>query len=391
MMHGNPGKQEIIIVTKYFAPVNVVDSNSVYDLCRKLLEIDLNLKIHVVTTSINYKSNVKLRDFDALTLGKLSIYRVNHIAILTKYSFFRILADISTGFLLALKARKLSKNTIISLSNPPLINTWCALLLRKKKYIYWSFDIFPEALFASNLIGANSLLGKCIRWCTYVQAPKAIIAMGPKQFEYLNSCYAKNSIEKVILPCGIHDFLPSDQIPEWFLNDRIIVGYIGNLGKAHSKDFLLNVIKEISVNDKYLLIISIYGDSSKEVINTIHENNQLGNIKIVQFVNQSELVYIDIHLVSLLENWTNISVPSKAVSAVCSNSALWFNGSRESDTFNLFEKCSYYSNSDQESVSEVLKSITKDDISRKRFAAIKIAKKLQIIEQESINKLYSLF
>ena len=390
MMRGGQGNKELVIITKYFAPVNVVDSNSVYDLCQKLLLIDSSLKIHIVTTAINYKSNVKLRDFDNSIISKLSIHRVELTAIFGQFGFLRVLNDAVTGILLTLKARRLKVNTIISLSNPPLVNTWCSLLLWKRKYVYWSFDLFPEALFASNLVNPRGLIGRCLSWLTYSKAPKAIISLGPKQYQYLISCYSNRNIEEIILPCGIHDCAPSNSIPEWFTAEKIVLGYIGNLGKAHSKEFLINVIKEISKRSELLLILSIYGDSTKEILTTINENNFFANIKVVDFVRQNELVYIDVHLVSLLDNWTHVSVPSKAVSAVSSKSALWFNGSVECDTFNLFQNCSYHSKADSKSVSEVLNSISRLDLIVKKQSAKKISEELFTFERQSVEQILRL-
>lgn len=390
MKHGSRGNRELIIITKYFAPINVVDANSVYDLCQKLLLLDSSLRIHIVTTYSNYKSNVKLKNFDESILNKLVIHRLENISIFRFCRFPRVIDDILMGLRLVLKARKLKVDTVISLTNPPLVNTWCTLLLKKRKYLYWSFDLFPEALFANNLLNPSGLVGRCLKWLTYSNSPKGIIALGPKQFNYLISCYTNKNIEKIILPCGIHDCIPSNHIPEWFSKGKIILGYIGNLGKAHSRDFLLNIIKEISTKKDFLLIVSVYGDSTNEILKTISQNNPISNIRVVDSVHQHELIYIDVHLVSLLDKWNHISVPSKAVSAICSNSALWFNGSRECDTFSLFQDCAYHSEADPKSISDVLNSISGPDLNVKKQIARKISGELNTLELKSIEQILRL-
>lgn len=389
-MPGNRGSRELVIITKYFAPINVVDANSVYDLCQKLLLHDSSLRIHIVTTNSNYKSNVKLKSFDDSILKKLFIHRIDNILFLKLCRFPRVIGDILLGVGLVLKARKLKINTVISLTNPPLVNTWCSLLLKKRKYIYWSFDLFPEALFANNLLNPHRLVGRCLNWLTYSNSPNGIVALGYKQFDYLISCYSNKNIEKIILPCGIHDCALSNTIPEWYSEDKIILGYVGNLGKAHSKDFLLNIIKEISQKKDFLLIVSVYGDSTNEILNTISQNNPISNIRVVNSVLQSELVYIDVHLVSLLDTWNHVSVPSKAVSAICSNSALWFNGSRECDTYSMFVDCIYHSEADLEAVSDVLNSISRLDLNVKKQSAKRIFEELKSLEQKSVQQILSL-
>lgn len=390
MKLGDRDSRNLIIITKYFAPANVVDANSVYDLCEKLLYLDKQLNIHIVTTSFNYKSNIKLRNFDNSIIEKLNIIRIKQFYNLKYSGILRVFNDIYTGFFLVFRARRLKVNTIISLSNPPLINLWCSLLLWNRRYVYWSFDLYPEALFADKIISRNGFLGSCINWLTYLNSPNSIIALGPKQFEYLISCYSDMNINRVILPCGIHKCSPSEKIPEWYSDKRIILGYIGNLGKAHSKEFLINIIKVIPKYSRITLVVSIYGESSKEIISIINNSNFGENIKIIDSVNQNELGFIDIHLVSLLDNWTNVSVPSKAVSAICSKSALWFNGSKDSDTYNLFQKCIYYSGSDMDSVIDVLNKISQKDLQTKKIEAGVLAEQLHNLETNSIKQIYNL-
>jgi len=387
MKLGSRDSRNLIIITKYFVPVNVVDSNSVYDLCDKLLRHDENLNIHIVTTALKYKSNIKLRDFDNSLLEKLNIQKIEPFFFFNHSGLFRVINDLIAGLRLVLHAKKLKIQTVISLSNPPLINTWCSLLLRKNNYVYWSFDLYPEALYADGILRKNSFFGRFLTILTYFNSPSAIIALGSKQFEYLVSCYSNKNIGKLILPCGIHDNVVSKSIPEWRSTEKIILGYIGNIGKAHSKDFLINVIKTIKNFTEFKLVVSVYGEYSQEVILLIKKLEFGSNVQIIDHVNQNQLGYIDIHLVSLLDHWTNISVPSKAVSAVCSKSALWFNGSKECDTFNFFEKCSYFSESNEDSISYVLSNITVVDLLSKKVAANIIADELFELEDNTIRQI----
>lgn len=366
----------------------MVDSNSVYDLCEKLIKINSKLNLHIVTTESKYKTDISLRAFDSTFLKTLNIHKIK--SYYSGKGIFRIINDVFTSFRLVFYAKSLNIQTIISLSNPPLINTICGLLLRKRNYIYWSFDLFPEALFANNLLNERSLIGRILLKLTYYYPPYAIIGLGPKQFEYLQSKYGSKEIIKIIMPCGIHQFAKSDIVPKWYCKNKVTLGYIGNLGKAHSKDFLINVISVIDDFKSLKLLISIYGEYSDEVLLFLKENGKPNNVEIIEPVSQNQLGFIDIHLVSLLDNWTNISVPSKAVSAVCSNSTLWYNGSPFSDTFNFFGNCSYFSDSDLVSVKEVLFSITEVDVNEKKINAEQIAQEMRDAEQNSIIQIINL-
>jgi hypothetical protein len=391
-----PGKtnKKIIIISKFFAPVNVVDSNSVYDLAIKLISQSPNLEINIVTTDLSYKSDVRLRSFDSLLLSKFKIHRLNPIRLNIKGSFGSIVNDLIAGFYLVYYSRKLNIKTIISLSNPPLIAMWCNILLYNRNFIYWSFDLFPDALISSGVLTSESFLSRILNYLNYKRPPFGIIALGPKQFEYLNYRYARgnfqNKINRIIYPCGIHQEIKTDSKPDWFEKDKIIVGYVGNIGKAHSKEFLINVISQINNYSNIKLVLSIYGEHASSILQLIDKFNDRSNIEIIPPVSQNELSYIQIHLVSLLHEWTNISVPSKAVSAICSGSILWFSGSTESDTFHFFNGCSYYSKDNFESIKEVLDSISIYDFDVKMANSALIKENLFELEAQSVNEIIEL-
>jgi len=390
-MLGSIETKKIIIITKYFVPHNVVDSNAVYDLILDLLSIDNSLQINVVTTGNKYKSDVSLRNFDTEILRKISIHKIKQI----RFPFLksiRPLNDFIDGFLLTKYAKKLKINTVISLSNPPLISMWSSIVLKKRNFIYWSFDLYPEALVSSRLIKKNSLIYKLIHYITYLNKPHAIISMGPKQFEYLNHKYSKANITEreiieINLPCGIHNQEISEEVPKWRSDDRIIIGYIGNLGKAHSKEFLINIITNIANYENLKLVLSLYGEHANEIFDIIKSSDKANNIELIPSVHQNQLAYIDVHIFSLLNEWTNVSVPSKAVSAICSNSVLWYSGSKDSDSYNYFKDCLFYSQGDNNSVCETLMQITKSNLLCKKKSSELISQNLQNLKESSIKKI----
>jgi hypothetical protein len=394
MRLGKTNKKKIVIISKFFAPVNSVDSNSVYDLVIRLLNQDPNLEINIVTTDISYKSDVKLRSFDSLILNKLKIHRLNPIRLNIKGSLGKIVSDLIAGFYLVYYSKKLNIKTIVSLSNPPFIAMWCNFLLFNRNFIYWSFDLFPDALISSGVLKNKSLLSRLLNYLTYKRPPFGIIALGPKQFDYLSYKYLKGNfqhkINRIIYPCGIHQVIKTDSKPAWFEDNKIIVGYVGNIGKAHSKNFLINIINQINNYGNIKLVLSIYGEHASSILELIDKMKDKSNLEIIPPVSQNELSYIQIHLVSLLQEWTNISVPSKAVSAICSESVLWFSGSKESDTYHFFNDCAYYSKDNVESIKEVLDSISIYDFNIKKANSVSIKKNLFNMESQSINKIIEL-
>lgn len=374
-------KKYITIITKYFLPNVNVDSDSVYDMVKGLLDQNKDLQITIVTSDLTYKGDLALnKKYDQSILKNVIVRKVKPV-----FPNSKMTSDFILGYQLVLLAKKIGYRTIISLSNPPLITLWHSLLLKKFNFYYWTFDIFPQALVADKLIKSSSILYKFLNRLTYINAPRGIISLGKCQFDYLSKLYGKVS-KQILLPCGIHEE-HSDEIPNWCENEKIIIGYLGNIGRAHSPLFLENVLKSIANVKNIKLIISIYGFHSNRIKKFINSLNAQ-NVLFVPSVAKGQLRFIDIHLVSLLPEWANISVPSKAVSAVCSGSSLWYCGPHEVDTFGLFEECSFISTDDVESVENTLKSINYESISIKKKEAEMIKKHLKQLEKKAYEDVF---
>ena len=375
----------IAIVSRYFLPNTSVDSVSVYNMSRSLLSLTQDVEIHIVTTVGTYKSKTDFQDIDNNIFEKLNIHKVTPIAT-SKNIILNFFFGIIDGIRLAHKVSRLNADKIIYLTNPPLITMFFHLFFKLQKLYYWSFDIYPDAFVADGLMTSENIFYRFLNFLTYKKHPANIVALGESQFEYLTQKFGTNRINKIILPCGIHQNLELAKIPDWHTNEKIILGYIGNIGRAHHVDFVLNIMNAISQDEKFQLVLSIYGHHSEKILDYAAKLKS-NNIKIIDPLLQNQLKYIDIHLVSLNETWTNISVPSKAVSAICSGRPLWFCGSPFSDTYQMFKNCCFYSDSTLESIKVVLNALNKTEINIRSKKAQEEAHRLVKVEIEAYQKI----
>jgi transposase len=257
--------KSVVIVTKYYYPDTSIDAISVLQMVKELRVRDKDLNIHIVTTDNIYKSEEKMN----IGNQNENIHRIKSFYN-GKNSFTLFLSSILDGYRLIYRARKLSIINIISLTNPPLITLWCSILLRKFKWYYWAFDIYPNALIASKILSKHNLLYKVANYYSYKNAPFAIIGLGMKQYGFLKKQFQKDIIH-TILPCGLlksEDDLNSYYMPEWFDKDKIIIGYIGNIGRGHSIDFVkdaINCMEVEGISKRYKLVLSVYGNHKEEI------------------------------------------------------------------------------------------------------------------------------
>ena len=163
-----------------------------------------------------------------------------------------------------------------------------------------------------------------------------------------------------------------------------MLAYCGNLGEAHSQDFLIEVIKNINPQ-KHKLILAVYGSKSKVINEFI--GDKIEGVELVEFV---ELSFIYIHLVSLLSKWINVSVPSKAMSAICSGGAFIFFGEEDCDTWFLLKESGWLikeSGNLESQVSNLFSSqITPKIIKEKKNNTVTLSKKLRELKIESLNR-----
>jgi hypothetical protein len=197
------------------------------------------------------------------------------------------------------------------------------------------------------------------------------------QIDYLRNKY-KRQVDFFLLPCGIFNSPKEnvEEIPEWALGDgKVLLGYCGNLGEAHSLEFLYAVVDNLDAN-KFKLVLSLYGSKAGKLERYIQNKE---GIELAPFVRRDHLKYIDIHLASLSKEWVNICVPSKTVSSVCAGSAFLYYGVEYSDNWELLRDAGWRISVDEdvnESVKRFFDNFRYEELAYRKVEAQNITKKL---------------
>ncbi len=363
----------IVIINRNYPPRTGVTGESACVLARWLTE-KLNCQISIVTVRSNYAGGG----------SKLEpVGQIHEIASWYdgKNKLLRLGSTFIECFLLVWKARRLRADSTIVMTDPSFLSAWASVLLgKKRRWGLWSMDLFPEAFVAGKLVTDRNLFFRFLSWLVYRTPPKFLIALGELQAKYLSDSYGCE-IPTAILPCGVFDGASVGAIPDWKTDssERIVIGYCGNLGEAHSVEFLHSVIRNLDP-EKFQLVLKVYGAKSEMFLEQLGECPD--GVSLIGSVSRSQLGFIDIHLVSLLGQWANVCVPSKAISAVCSGSSFLFYGIEQCDNWQMLQNAGWLvpetDNIDKmdEIVDEILQSITHDLLNKKREAARAIARTL---------------
>jgi hypothetical protein len=369
------------IVNRDYPPYKGITGESAAELAKYLLNAGIGVNVIHVDSSF-------LGGNEAVPEG--NIFKIN-----TLYNgenrILRLLANLLSGYSLIRKSKKIPCDVTIVMTDPSLLNMWASLFLKKRRWLLWAMDLYPEAFSAWGLISEKSLLYKLFYKLTIRNAPQAILSLGPLQINFLRKRYNNQLIRFFQIPCGIFNaqVYASSDIPQWAADrTKICLGYVGNLGAPHSLDFLYAVIDRLDTK-KFKLVLSVYGYGTKIQSLRQYANGKEG-VEMIPPVKREHLKYIDIHLASLLPQCTHISVPSKTVSSVCAGCAFLYNGKAESDNWYLLKDAGWLIPADSnvgEGVKDFFQDFNLKNPENKKNAAHIISSKLNADKAETFGEI----
>lgn len=309
-----------------------------------------------------------------------------------KNKLLRLFSNIYESVRLLRLSKRLNPDVTICMTEPPLLSVCAAVMLpRKHPWILWSMDLYPEALAASHLVSTKNPVYRVLDRIVRTRSPHHVIGLGAYQIAFLAQKF-DDRVGFTSLPCGIYadDFERDPQrAPEWSkVDSRLILGYCGNIGEAHSVEFLASVVDNLDAA-QHRLILAVYGSRARAVLD--YAVGKPG-VEIVDFVRRDELKYIDIHLASLKAEWINVCVPSKTVSSVCSGSAFLYHGEPESDNWGLLKDAGWILTKDGGDLGDRIRKWldeSPDSLQTRRKAARRLANQLIEMKRSAMASILS--
>lgn len=380
---------KITIANKHCIPTNAITGRSAAEL---ILELSATTeRIFVVSVNSEYKGGVsglqypielkhKLCD-KKISAGSASNRKLDRL-------FYSLIENLKIARLVASE----TEGVIISMTDPPMLPYLMQAVARwrRRKWIYWSMDLYPQAFFAYFGWQQFGVIFKWVERFLFRLKPDAIIALGPKQASYLKETYRLNC-PIFIIPCGIINNYSFDKnfysIPDWRKDARDeVFGYIGNLGEGHDHLMVLKIIRALN-REKKNVLLSVYGSKAKQLLDLV---KNLSYVKCVDRVLENELQYIDVHIVTLRKMWTHICLPSKAISAVCSGSACIIAASKDGDLYFLLNEAAWWVDPDcstDSDIDEMVNRISTEKILEKKRNSKIIRDRLVAIKNDGYSKL----
>jgi glycosyltransferase involved in cell wall biosynthesis len=209
------------------------------------------------------------------------------------------------------------ETTIVALTDPPLISVVAALaaMLRRATLVNWTQDLFPEVAEALGM-RALRVLRPARDWS--LRRARVNVALGDSMAARLPN------------PVVIHNWADAALHPTDRAHDRFVVGYSGNLGRAHDAQTMLAAMRALRDDDSIELMITGGGAQ----LDTIRAE-RLPNVHFAEYAPRERLSESlsasDAHLVTLLPSLEGLIVPSKFYGVLAVARPVLFVGSSDGE------------------------------------------------------------
>lgn len=243
-------------------------------------------------------------------------------------------------------------DVVVAKTDPPMISVLAAPIakLRGAIFVNWLQDVFPEVAKAVEVGGALT------RW-TYrplqslrnasLRAADMNIVIGDRMAELVRSLGVDPSRLRIIpnwTNCA--DIRPIDQgsndlRSKWDLGSAFVVGYSGNLGRAHEIDTILAAAASIeqkrgrSEEASPIVWLFVGGGALLEPLKREAQARKLTSLQFQKYQPREKLAealsVADVHLVSLKAELEGLIVPSKFYGVAAAGRPTIFIGARDGE------------------------------------------------------------
>jgi colanic acid biosynthesis glycosyl transferase WcaI len=330
----------VFFLNRFFPPDHSATSQLVGDVATYL--VTCGYDVHVVTSQQLYdQPQARLPAQD--TLKGVHVHRVAT----TQFGRSNLLGravDYVSFYVSAWRTLRTAAqpgDILVAMTDPPLISivTMAVANRRGAHLVNWLQDIYPEIAVE---LGVPFLKGPVFSLIANLRdrslkAAAANVVVGNRMADRVTARgIAADRIHVIANWCeddNIHPVSPSKNPlrREWKLEDKFVVGYSGNLGRAHEFDTVLAAADRLKSNPEIIFLCIGGGHLMKRLAECVRERN-LGNFRFMDYQDQStlglSLCVPDVHWISLLPQVEGLIVPSKIygiaaagrpVIAICDN------------------------------------------------------------------------
>jgi colanic acid biosynthesis glycosyl transferase WcaI len=313
----------VIFVNRYFAPDLSATSQMLTDLAQRLLA--LGRPIHVVCSRQLYdEPRARLPDFEII--GGVQVHRVWTARFGRGWLPGRALDYLSFYFTATLRLLMLLQrgDLVIVMTDPPMMSVPGAVAARLSgaRRINWLQDVFPEVAVRLGALRAPRWLRSWLQSISNASLGKADcnVVIGARMAGFLRAQGVP--VQRI---CIIENWADGRQIKPQAtehsalrhssgLAGRFVVGYSGNLGRAHEYEGMIGAAEALRDDPQVAFLVTGGGKGMEELRLAARERG-LASFTFAAYMPRAALsdalAAADVHLISLLPELEGLIVPSK--------------------------------------------------------------------------------
>lgn len=334
---------KIVFINRYFSPDYSATSQILTDLSKYLADEDNEIVV-ITSRQLYDDSTAELSRVEFV--GKVRVLRVSSTRFGRSRLFGRILDYLSFYFSSAwILARIVTRDCIVvAKTDPPLVSVVAMAVSSVKgaKLVNWLQDLFPEVAVVLGVKAARGPVGVVVRWLRdlSLRYARANVVLGKRMAEMVAGRgvapaairvipnWADDGAVVPIADCDNH------LLAEWDLSGKFVVGYSGNLGRAHEFDTILGAAEQLKANHEVVFLF-IGGGAQLAPVKAAVADRKLQNVIFKAYQPREMLAYslgvADLHFVALQPSLEGLIVPSKFYGIAAAGRAVAFIGDRDGE------------------------------------------------------------
>lgn len=343
---------KVIFINRFFYPDHSATSQLLSDLCFALA--DKGLEILVISGCQPYDDSFQRPVVEKLdSIKGVSIHRCQTTHFGRKNLLGRVL-DYLTFYLAATLnlIRSIKRGDIVvAMTDPPLLGVFVApvVFLRRAVLVHWLQDLFPEVAESLQVNGIRGPFFSALRYLRNIscRAAKFNVAVGGRMSRYLRNNNGVNQKNLIVIP----NWAPTDLQPvskgnnalrkQWLDGDYFVVGYSGNLGRAHDWQTIFQCMEALRSSDR-IRFLMIGGGIGMDKLRKAVVAEGLTNVFFESYQPLARLAeslsVSDIHMVSLQPGVSDYLVPSKVYGIAAVGRPIVYIGGEESEIGDMLRR-----------------------------------------------------
>lgn len=249
-------------------------------------------------------------------INYLQLNRVGTISRLINYFSFTIRVLLQTGYLKNYKI-------VIVYSNPPVLPIVPIRAKRKygTKFVFVSYDVYPEVAYASQSLTPSSIISIVMNWINkrLYKSVDCVIALTDEMKEFLLLNRPELSRDRVVTIANwAHEkeSKPDHEAYERFgyKDGQFVVSYFGNMGTCQDVETMMEAAELLKKDDRVRFLIVGHGNK-KDTVETRIKEHGLHSVQLLNFLTgkdfQQAVAISSCCIVSLEKGLKGTCAPSK--------------------------------------------------------------------------------